>query len=119
MRGDEKRVVEAFRTYLLSEGWSVRTEVDHIDVVATRGDHHLYAEAKGRTGRNGPLDVDTMYGQLLRRMSQDEVGLSSFAVVVPEEMARAATRVPARVRGLLNIQIYAVSDTNDVRHIES
>src|SRR6266702_5602491 len=118
MRGDEKRVVKAFCTYLICEGWSVRTEVNHIDVVATRGDNHLYAEAKGRTGKNGALDVDTMYGQLLRRMPIDEVGQARFAVVVPEEMARAAARVPARVRGLLNIQIYAVSDTNDVRWFE-
>lgn len=117
MRGDEKRVVAAFCSHLISEGWSVRTEVNHIDVVATRNGQHLYAEAKGRTGKNGPLDVDTLYGQLLRRMPNAEVGHARFAVVVPEEMLSAAARVPARVRELLNIQIYAVSDSNDVRSV--
>ncbi len=115
MRGDEKRVVEAFCAHLVSEGWSVRTEVDHIDVVATRDGQHLYAEAKGRTGKNGPLDVDTLYGQLLRRMPEAEVGGARFAVVVPEEMVRAVTRVPPRVRASLNIEIYLVSDGNEVR----
>lgn len=66
---------------------AVRMEVDHLDMVATRGDHLLYAEAKGRTGKNGPLDVDRMDGQLLRSMPNDEVSQARFAVVVPEETA--------------------------------
>lgn len=118
MRGDEKRVVDAFCKHLTSEGWSVKTEVNHIDVVATRDGRHLYAEAKGRTGRNGPLDVDTLYGQLLRRMPNEEVGRARFAVVVPDEMVRAATRVPPRVRKLLNIEIYSVTDSNEVKRLD-
>ncbi|WP_333997600.1 hypothetical protein [Burkholderia gladioli] len=118
MRGDEKRVVEAFCAHLVSEGWSVETEVNHVDVVATLDGHHIYAEAKGRTDRNGPLDVDTLYGQLLRRMPDEEIGRARFAVVVPEEMLRAAARVPPRVRALLNIEIYAVTDSNEVRRFE-
>ncbi|MEM5406203.1 hypothetical protein [Paraburkholderia unamae] len=117
MRGDEKRVVDAFCAFLISEGWSVRTEANHVDVVATRNGHHLYAEAKGRTGKNGPLDVDTLYGQLLRRMPDAEVGRARFAVVVPEEMLRAAARVPSRVRALLNIEIYSVTDGNEVNRL--
>ena len=118
MRGDEKRVVEAFCSYLVARGWSVRTEINHVDVVASQDGRHLYAEAKGRTGKNGPLDVDTLYGQLLRRMPDEEVGRAQFAVVVPEEMLRAAAPVPPRVRSLLNIEIYAVSDDNEVRSVD-
>ena len=114
MRGDEKRVVDAFCAYLERDGWSVQTEVARVDVVAKRGSEHLYAEAKGRTeGRS--VDVDTLYGQLLRRMPNDEVGHARFAVVVPEGMVREAKRVPSRVRLILNIDVYAVSDTGEVR----
>jgi hypothetical protein len=68
MIGDERRVVDAFCSHLESEGWSTSREVDFCDVVAERGpDEILYAEAKGRTKAIG-LDVDTLYGQLLRRM---------------------------------------------------
>ncbi|NAZ86466.1 hypothetical protein [Kineococcus indalonis] len=60
-------MVAQFSTWLCQGGWQVRTEVDFCDVVATREGQVLYAEAKGRTAAPG-LDVDTMYGQLLRRM---------------------------------------------------
>jgi len=119
MRGDEKRVVAAFCAYLVREGWTVQTEVAHVDVVGTRGPERLYAEPKGRTGWNGPLDVDTLYGQLLRRMPAEEVGEARFAVVVPAEMELAAVRVPPRVRALLNIEVYAVTDADGVCRVLS
>jgi hypothetical protein len=53
---------------------------------AERDGDTLYAEAKGRTSLVG-LDIDTLYGQLLRRMPLDESN-ARFAVVVPVE-ARA------------------------------
>jgi len=46
----------------------VAREVEFADVYAERGVERLYAEAKGRTAAIG-LDVDTLYGQLLRRMN--------------------------------------------------
>jgi hypothetical protein len=42
-------------------------------VFARRGDERLYAEAKGRMAAIG-LDVDTLYGQLLRRMTDPDAG---------------------------------------------
>jgi hypothetical protein len=114
MRGDDKRVVEAFRRYLTEQGWIARTEVNFADVYAERSDERLYAEVKGRTTEPG-LDVDTLYGQLLRRMPEEEVGLARFAVVVPAEALSKAQRVSQRVRELLNIDLYAVSDDNRVR----
>ncbi len=116
MRGDEKRVVEAFCAYLQGEGWVVHTEVAFADVYAERGDHRLYAEAKGRTAAPG-LDVDTLYGQLLRRMPPDELGRARFAVVVPANAAGAALRVPSRVRELLQVDVYTVANDGTVRQI--
>lgn len=57
------------------------------------------------------LDVDTMYGQLLRRMS--EAPRTRYAVIVPEKLIPAASRVPTAVRDRLNIELYGI-DTNDV-----
>ena len=63
----EAEVVAAFCGWLEQDGWSVQREVEHVDVVAEREGIRLYAEAKGETKAIG-LDVDTMYGQILRRM---------------------------------------------------
>lgn len=115
MRGDEARVVAAFEGYLLVEGWRVTREVDFCDLVGERDHRQIFAEAKGRTAAPG-LDVDTMYGQILRRMpvaSDDES--VTFAVVVPAGVAeRAALRVPERVRALLRIEVFAVGDDDQV-----
>jgi hypothetical protein len=113
MRGDERRVVDAFCSYLEAEGWTVHREVDWVDVVGERGDERLFAEAKGRTAAMG-LDIDTMYGQLLRRMPPQATSVR-FAVVVPGEGLTAALRVPQRIRDLLQIQVYSVDDTGQVR----
>jgi hypothetical protein len=68
-----------------------------------------------RDGRQSQgLDVDTMYGQLLRRMPPDDVGVASFAVVVPDEAVRLAERVPNRVRDLLRIRVYGVGEDGTV-----
>lgn len=113
MRGDEARVVEAFCQWLESHGWTVRREVDFCDVAAERDGQRLYAEAKGRTAAPG-LDVDTLYGQLLRRMPAEEVGRAEFAVVVPSEARAAALRVQPRVRAALNIAVYTVDADGSV-----
>ena len=63
------------------------------------------------------LDVDTAYGQLLRRMPL-EVDEARFALVVPEECVRAALRVPRRVRELLGIEVFAVDPGGEVRRAE-
>ncbi len=115
MRGDEARVVRAFSDHLRREGWSVQTEVDFVDVKATKGSATLYAEAKGRTEAIG-LDVDTLYGQLLRRIPEDAAD-SLLGVVVPEKAVTAALRVPEWVRARLRIAIWAVSDADEVRQV--
>lgn len=104
VRGDEARVVDAFCGWLSAAGWTVRREVEFVDVAAVRGDERLYAKAKGRTAAIG-TDVDTLYGQLLRRMP-DEDPAARYAVVVPTVALKAALRVPAWVRDRLRLDVY-------------
>jgi hypothetical protein len=117
MRGDEARVVDAFCRYLQDDGWNVKREVQFVDVLATKGTRTLYAEAKGRTAAIG-LDVDTLYGQLLRRVPE-EASTSLLGVVVPEQAVAAALRVPEWIRSRLRVSIWAVSDNGRVRLVSS
>lgn len=117
MRGDEARVVDAFCRYLTDLGWTVEREVDFVDVKATKGSVSLYAEAKGRTEAVG-VDVDTLYGQLLRRVP-NEAADSILGVVVPERAVAAALRVPDWLRARLGVHIWAVSDDDEVRLVAS
>lgn len=113
----EAEVVDAFCAWLTRDGWTdIRREVDHIDVIAERDGLRLYAEAKGETKAIG-LDVDTMYGQILRRMPIAEDTNARFAVVVPERALQAALRVGPRVREMLRVEVYSVDARHDVhRH---
>ena len=113
MSGDEIRVVEAYAAWLMADGWDVQREINFVDVYAKRGDEQIFAEVKGRTTDPG-LDVDTLYGQLLRRMTDDHTG-ARYAVVVPTFALRAALRVPQCVRDRLSIDVYEV---NDEGHVE-
>lgn len=93
-------------------GWTVKREVDFVDVYAERGSDGVYAEVKGRTAAIG-LDVDTLYGQLLRRM-KDPADEARYAVVVPTAAVAAALRVPAGVRERLAADVYEVDDLGRV-----
>jgi len=106
-------VTAAFARWLRDEGWTVQLEVDHVDVVADRGDHRLYAEVKGRTTDAG-LDVDTAYGQLIRRMTDAGPRQVRYGIVVPTGALKAALRVPAQVRTKLGIDVYEVDDNGAV-----
>lgn len=113
MRGDEARVVDAFCAALEADGWQVTREVEFVDVVATKDGATIYAEAKGRTTSPG-LDVDTMYGQSLRRMAEEPASHVRYAVVVPDVALAAAERVPTWVRSRLGIDVYAVHEDGRV-----
>lgn len=106
--GKEREVVADFVTWLEQEGWSVTTEVDWVDVIAERAGCRLVGEAKGVTSSPG-LDVDTMFGQLLRRMTDDSES-TRYAVIVPEKVVTAVLRVPETVRRHLRIDVFGVDE---------
>lgn len=111
-------VVPAFREWLHAQGWETETETEFVDVVAYRGDETIYAEVKGRTKSRPGAGVDTLYGQLLRRMPAEPDGPHTrFAVVIPTGAEAAALRVPKRVRDALRIDVYAVSDDGQVERL--
>ena len=112
-------VVPAFCRWLEDQGWETETEAEYVDVVARRGNETIYAEVKGRTKRSPGAGLDTLYGQLLRRMPAEEVGNPNtrFAVVIPTGAEAAALRVPRRVRDVLRIDVYAVSDDGQIERL--
>lgn len=107
----EAEVVEHFRGWLEAAGWHVEREVGWADVTGTRGRRTLIAEAKGATSAIG-LDVDTAYGQLLRRMTDDPSRV--YAVVVPSVAVKAALRVPGHVMGAPRISVFSVAEDGRV-----
>ena len=114
MKGDEERVIQAFCVFMHAQGWTTKREVDFVDVVAEKDGQRIFAEAKGRTTAIG-LDVDTMFGQLLRRMPQERPGPGTrFAVVVPAEASAAVERVPRWLRNELGIDLYVVDQDGSV-----
>lgn len=108
--------MSAFCAFLEENGWEVQQELDFVDVAATRAGITLLAEAKGRTSSPG-LDVDTLYGQLLRRIPGSAVGVAMLAVVVPDVAIKFALRVSAEVRRALGIHVYSVDQAGTVTHI--
>lgn len=111
----ESEVVKAFVAWLNREGWSVQTGVDFVDVVGERDGVELLAEAKGTTSSVG-LDVDTGYGQILRRISPEK-DARRYALVVPASARKAAERVRREVRIMLKIDVYVVADDGAVELI--
>jgi hypothetical protein len=76
------------------------------DALAHRGNETIYAEVKGRTKSRPGAGLDTLYGQLLRRMPVEEVGdpNTRFAVVIPTGAEAAALR-NALAAGLLTVAV--------------
>ncbi|MCD0484857.1 hypothetical protein LO771_21300 [Streptacidiphilus sp. ASG 303] len=112
----EDRVTEAFRAWLVLQGWTPVTPADaHTDVEAVRGAERLIGEVKGRTRAPG-TDLDTAYGQLLRRMTESDPAVQ-YAIVVPASVLSHARRVPSAVRRLLRIDLYAVSPDGGVEQV--
>jgi hypothetical protein len=100
--------------HLRERNWDVSTQnPDFTDVIARRGVERLVIEVKGHTSSPG-TDVDTAYGQLLRRMT-DENHEATFVLAVPESLRVAAERVPARVRRQLGIEVWLVPEVGTVR----
>jgi len=108
----EADVVTHFATWLSRAGSSVETELNFADVVAQRDGVRMVVEAKGTTTSPG-LDVDTAYGQLLRRLDPNRSD-QIYALVVPESARAAAERVRQEVRVLLKIEVMVVAEDGTV-----
>ncbi|MEU0156199.1 hypothetical protein [Micromonospora fulviviridis] len=114
---DEERVTDAFRTWLISEGWTPVEPTDRfIDIEATRGGERLIGGVKGTTSEPG-IDADTAYGQLLRRMTDVSTGIR-YALIIPTASVRVAQRVPAHVRNQLRICLFEVIADGQVRQFD-
>jgi hypothetical protein len=92
------------------DGWPTgvglsRPDVGWTDVLASLGEDRLMADAKGIASAPD-LDVDTLYGQLLPRMTMQPRTRS--AVVVPENLIPTAARVSADIRERLGIELYGI-----------
>jgi hypothetical protein len=112
----ESDVVTAFAAYLTERGWDVEIGPrwgNHPDLTAQRGAERLIVEAKGH-GTDPGAEVDIGYGQLLRRMTEENED-ARFALVVPEAVLRAVVRVTEEVRDRLRIEVYLVDDFGRVR----
>jgi hypothetical protein len=112
-KGSEAPVERAFKAWLVAQGWTLVNEAGSwADVIAERGDERLIGEVKGYTAGNTGLDVDTMFGQLLRRMKPGAA--TTWAVIVPTRSLTAVLRVPIDVRRALGIKVYEVRDDDSV-----
>lgn len=112
-RGSEAPVERAFKAWLEREGWRlVDEDGSWADVIAVRGDERLVGEVKGYTGPNTGLDVDTMFGQLLRRMKPGVA--TTWAVIIPTRSLTSVLRVPLDVRRRLGIRVFEVRDNDEV-----
>ncbi|MGV9861753.1 hypothetical protein [Rhodococcus koreensis] len=111
-------MAEAFAGWLSSQGWTVSTEGDVVDIVAEKDGHRLYVEVKAATEAPG-LDVDAAIGQLVRRMPSEADQAVSFALVVRDEpgSVEAAVRAPQRILDLLGMALYAVDEDGGVRQL--
>jgi hypothetical protein len=110
---NEAQVVETFARWLTVNGWTVRTQVDWVDVVAERGDERLIAEAKGHGKDNGAA-ADILYGQILRRIPREPRPGERYAIVVPAQAERAVLRVPDRVRAMLGLEVFVIDGAGQV-----
>lgn len=112
-KGSEAPVEMAFRCWLQAAGWTLINERGSgADVIAERGGERLIGEVKGHTAGNTGLDMDTMFGQLLRRMKTDAA--TTYAVIVPTRSLTAVLRVPLEVRRRLGIRVFEVRDDDEV-----
>jgi hypothetical protein len=103
----------AFKQWLVAVGWTLSNETGSwADVIAERGSERLIGEVKDYNQANTGIDIDTMYGQLLRRMVPKAA--TTWAVVVPTRSLKAALRVPLEVRQALGIRVFEVKDDDEV-----
>lgn len=113
----EADVQRAFERYLFERGWDIDAPGrGQADICAQRGAELLVGEVKGTTSSPG-LDVDTGYGQLLRRMSPAHEE-ARYALIGPVALSRSLERVDVAVRRRLGIELFVVDDLGHVHAVE-
>jgi hypothetical protein len=122
MKGDEALVVRAFTAHLEEEGWQVRLGSQfEADLYATnsRDGSRLVVEAKGAAGSSSGTAIDILYGQLLRRMIEEDDPSTRYGAVVRDDPqgVSAVLRVPMWVRDRLRIDVYAVGTDGLTRRL--
>jgi len=116
----EATVVEVFSAWLVEQGWECAERPSRGDqpaIVARHSDgRRLVVEAKGFS-RDASADLDTGYGQLLRRMNGEPA--TTYALVVAGTVVRFAQRVPSEVRAKLGIVLYKVDFNGEVGLVDA
>lgn len=117
--GSKANVVAVFSAWLAEHGWVCADRPAHgdrPDIEARHaGGRRLVVEAKGFT-RDSGADLDTGYGQLLRRMNGEPA--TAYALVVAGTVVRFAQRVPSDVRRRLGISLYTVDAAGKVNLVD-
>lgn len=111
----ESEVLARFVTHLERGGWDVpptpHGDFPDVDARHPATGTRLVAELKGHTTAPG-LDVDTGFGQLLRRMG-DDTSTTRYAIVVPEVSQAKVERVPPRVLDALRVEVWLVPEVGE------
>jgi hypothetical protein len=105
----EDDTLRAFLAWTDTNGLTPQPRRDHEDAVMADDYGVVTAKAKSATSSVG-LDIDTTFGQLLRRAHPDHPSTTHCAVVVPASVESAALHVDATVREQLRIDLYVVGD---------
>ena len=105
----------ARRAGLGMHGSSPRTGTSRTIDARHADGRRLIVEAKGFS-RDSGADLDTGYGQLLRRMKGEPA--TTYALVVAGTVVRFAQRVPADVRRRLGISLYTVDTSGKVALVD-
>ena len=113
--GSQATVIEIFSNWLADQGWECEKLPPRGDYPAIDARHpdgrRLVVEAKGFS-RDAGADLDSGYGQLLRRMKGEPD--TAYALVVAKTVVRFAQRVPPEVRSGLGISVYTVDANGNV-----
>lgn len=110
---NEAEVLGAFLAWAQSNGFAQLPARGDEDAILNDRLGLVIVEAKGNTTSRG-TDIDTLYGQLLRRMHPNHPMTTRYAAVVPSACLEAICRVSAAVRAQLRIDVYTVGEDGTI-----
>lgn len=112
---NEQFVQEAVKTHFIAQGYTIVNE-GHKDIVGVHPESgaRWVVEAKGQSEAIG-TDFNTCLGQLLKRMTDDEVALFGLAMPETPQYARQIKQISDRVRRMLQLHWLLVDESGGVR----